>query len=181
MDSCCRERRAPIGTTASTPYPGYDDIDSDPFLFEGDVDGRFTAMTRVVGIEFATGDAAAFPLLDLREAGTISATLDVDGEPRDVVAFWVPGSSSALDTASVSAGVDVGATGVFVPQASGRELTFTSVDGAITDTQTGSTWNIFGTAIAGELENERLEQIVHIDTFWFAWIAFHPDSAVIES
>ena len=161
-----------------TPYPGYDDIDSDPFLFEGDVDGRFTAMTRVVGIESASGDAAAFPLLDLREAGIISATLDVDGDPRDVVAFWVPGSSSALDTASVAAGVDVGATGVFVPQASGRELTFTRADDVITDTQTGSTWNIFGTAIAGELENEQLEQIVHIDTFWFAWIAFHPDSTV---
>ena len=165
-------------TYGVTPYPGYDDIDSDPFLFEGDVDGRLTAMTRVVGVE-TVGGTTAFPLLDLRDAGVLESQLDVDGESQSVVAFWVPGSSSALDTASVSAGVDVGATGVFVPEAAGQELTFTSVDGVITDIETGSTWNIFGIATAGELTGEQLEQIVHIDTFWFAWIAFHPDSAIV--
>lgn len=161
-----------------TPYPGYDDINSEPFLFEGEVDGRFTAMTRVVGVESESGSATSFPLLDLRDAGVLVSELDIDGDSQDVVAFWVPGSSSALDTSSVSAGVDVGATGVFIPEAAGQALTFTSVDGVITDNETGSTWNIFGAATAGELIDEQLEQIVHIDTFWFAWIAFHPDSAV---
>lgn len=46
----------------ANPYPGYDSIDNEQFLFEGEVDGRFTAMTRVVGVESPTGDAAAaFP------------------------------------------------------------------------------------------------------------------------
>ncbi|MDX2379085.1 MAG: DUF3179 domain-containing protein [Acidimicrobiia bacterium] len=164
------------------PYPGYDDVDREPFLFEGEVDGRYTAMTRVVGV--STGDAEgsdggaaaalAFPLLDLREAGVMTG--DLDGE--DVVAFWVPGSSSALDSAIVSEGVDVGATGVFVPAVDGRSLTFESTDGVISDVETGSTWDIFGMATSGELAGSSLEQLVHIDTFWFAWIAFHPDSEV---
>ena len=162
------------------PYPGYDDVDSSPFLFEGEVDGRFTAMTRVVGIESVDGStAAAFPLLELRDAGVATSSL---GE-EDVVAFWVPGSVSALDDQQVSGGVDVGATGVFSPIADDQLLTFTSSIGAdgtveITDAETGSTWNIFGKATAGELAGTQLEQFVHIDTFWFAWIAFHPDSEV---
>ena len=164
------------------PYPGYDDVDNDPFLFEGEVDGRYTAMTRVVGV--ATGDAdgtdggaaeaTAFPLQELRETGVATATLD----GTEIVAFWVPGSNSALDTADISFGEDVGTTGVFVPEVDGQRLTFAAADGAITDDQTGSTWNVFGEAVAGELAGAELDQLVHIDTFWFAWIAFHPDSEV---
>ena len=164
----------------ANPYPGYDDVDASPFLFEGEVDGRFTAMTRVVGVENADGSAAAaFPLLELRDAGVVTATLG----DEDAVAFWTPGSVSALDDGQVSGGVDVGSTGVFSPIADGRTLTFESsaaADGAveIIDEETGSTWNIFGEATAGELAGTQLDQFVHIDTFWFAWIAFHPDSAV---
>ncbi|MEM8619683.1 MAG: DUF3179 domain-containing protein [Actinomycetota bacterium] len=160
------------------PYPGYDDVNSDPFLFEGEVDGRYTAMTRMVGVESADGeDALAFPLLELQESGVSTGSLGGD----DVVAFWVPGAASALDTFDVADGVDVGATGVFVPEVDGQQLTF-SIDPAdptvILDAETGSTWNVFGEATGGELVGARLEQIVHIDTFWFAWNAFHPASAV---
>jgi hypothetical protein len=159
----------------ANPYPGYDNVDADPFLFEGDVDGRYTAMTRVVGVAGSVGeDALAFPLLELRQAGT--ATGELDGEP--VVAFWVPGSASALDARAVSEGVDVGATGVFTPILVGQPLTFTADIGVINDTETGSTWDIFGEAIDGELAGSELDQRVHVDTFWFAWIAFHPDSAI---
>jgi len=162
------------------PYPGYDEVDSQPFLFEGDVDGRFTAMTRVVGVETDDGSAAAaFPLLDLRERNVLTTT--VGG--REIVAFWVPGSRSALDAETIGRGVDVGATGVFSTTMEGRQLTFSVAKGAdgsatITDGETGSTWNVFGEAMAGELAGRQLEQLVHIDTFWFAWIAFHPASAV---
>lgn len=165
----------------ANPYPGYDDINSSPFLFEGEVDGRYTAMTRVVGVENDAGTAtAAFPLLELREAGVVEATL---GDDEQAVAFWVPGAASALDGQQVSGGVDVGATGVFSPFVDGRQLTFSSsadADGnpVIVDAETASTWNIFGEATSGELEGTTLDQFIHIDTFWFAWIAFHPDAVV---
>jgi hypothetical protein len=164
----------------SNPYPGYDDVDASPFLFEGEVDGRFTAMTRVVGVENEEGSiATAFPLLELRESGVASSSLGDD----EVVAFWIPGSASALDDQQVSGGIDVGSTGVFSPIADGQSLTFVSSaddDGTveITDIETGSTWNIFGEATDGELAGIELDQFVHIDTFWFAWIAFHPSSSI---
>ena len=161
------------------PYPGYDDVDATPFLFEGEVDGRYTAMTRVVGVEADDGSTVAFPLLELRERGVVEAEL----AESDIVAFWVPGAGSALDGAQVSGGVDVGATGVFSPVVDGRTLSFSSSTDSsgsvtITDDETGSTWNIFGSATLGELAGTQLDQLVHIDTFWFAWIAFHPDSTV---
>lgn len=164
------------------PYPGYDDVTREPFLFEGEVDGRYTPMTRVVGVSTGQADgtdgraeaALAFPLLDLREVGVMTGRL----EDTDVVAFWVPGTSSALDSVTVSDGVDVGATGVFVPEIEGQQLTFESTSGVITDIETGSTWDIFGTATAGELAGSSLEQLPHIDTFWFAWVAFHPAGEV---
>jgi len=159
----------------TNPYPGYDDVDADPFLFEGDVDGRYTAMTRVVGVASDDGSALAFPLLELRASGV--RTSELAGEP--VVAFWVPGSASALDARAVADGVDVGATGVFSPVIDDRTLTFGADDGVITDSETGSTWTVFGAAIDGELAGRQLEQLVHIDTFWFAWIAFHPDSDIV--
>jgi hypothetical protein len=164
------------------PYPGYDDVNREPFLFEGEVDGRYTSMTRLVGVSTGQADgtdggaeaALAFPLLVLREAGVMTGRLD----DADIVAFWVPGTSSALDSVTVSDGVDVGATGVFVPEVDGQRLTFESTDGVITDIETGSTWDIFGTATAGELAGSALEQLPPIDTFWFAWVAFHPDGEV---
>jgi hypothetical protein len=165
----------------ANPYPGYDNVNADPFLFEGEVDGRYTAMTRVVGVESDdTTLAAAFPLLELREQGVATASLG----GQDIVAFWVPGAASALDGGEVSGGVDVGATGVFSPFIDGESLTFSSVTdevsgtALITDVETGSTWNIFGEATDGELVGAKLDQLIHIDTFWFAWIAFHPESAV---
>lgn len=157
------------------PYPGYDDVNGVPFLFQGEVDGRYTALTRIVGIE--SGDSAAgVPLLDLMDARAVTG--QIDGSP--FVALWTGGTASALQDVSIADGVDVGATGVFVPEVDGVALTFTgNDDDTFTDDQTGSTWNILGTAVAGELSGARLEAYAHVDTFWFAWSTFRPDTEVI--
>ena len=156
-----------------TPYPGYDDLTSQPFLFEGEVDGRFTAMTRVVGVEI-DGSAAAVPLVDLRDQRV--APIEVDGTTLTV--WWQPGTASALDEGDIVDGDDVGATGVFVPVVDGQALTFSADGDAFVDTETGSTWNVFGRAAEGPLAGSQLEQVAHVDTFWFAWAAFQPDTVV---
>jgi hypothetical protein len=157
------------------PYPGYDDVDGVPFLFEGEVDGRYTALTRIVGIE-SGDDAVGIPLVDLRDAQVVSG--EIGGEP--LVAFWAAGTSSALESRSIADGVDVGATGVFVPEADGTELTFMAAgDGTFRDDQTGSAWNILGRAIDGELAGETLRAYAHVDTFWFAWSTFRSDTEVL--
>jgi hypothetical protein len=157
------------------PYPGYDDVNSQPFLFEGDVDGRYTAMTRIVGIENGD-DALGVPLITLQDERVVAS--DVGG--TDVVIFWEPGTASALDASDVAGGDDVGATAVFVPVVDGQSLTFSATDDGFVDDETGSTWNLFGQAIDGPLEGSTLEAIPHVDTFWFAWSAFRPDSEIID-
>jgi hypothetical protein len=157
------------------PYPGYDDVNSRPLLFEGEVDGRYTAMTRIAGIEL-DGEALGVPLATLREERVVSATL----AGTELVLFWAPGTASALDAGDVAGGDDVGATGVFIPNIDGQALTFTASGDRFADEQTGSTWNILGQAVEGSLAGAKLAAVEHVDTFWFAWSAFRPDTAIIE-
>jgi len=156
------------------PYPGYDNIDEDPFLFEGDLDGRLPAKERVVGFGLDSRPAAV-RLDPLLEQGVISTELD----GRPVVVWALPGTASALDSASVDGGRDVGATGVFVSEHEGRVLTFRRTASGFEDAETASTWTVFGRAVDGPLEGVQLQLLDHVDTFWFAWAAFSPDTRVL--
>jgi hypothetical protein len=159
------------------PYPGYDDVDGVPFLFQGDVDGRYTALTRILGIE-RNGEAVGIPLIELQASGVLTGAV---GE-TSFVAWWTAGTSSALDASNVADGYDVGSTGVFLARADGTELTFVAAaDGLFVDDQTGSSWNVLGRAVSGELEGTRLEALPHVDTFWFAWSTFHSDTALVTA
>jgi hypothetical protein len=68
---------------------------------------------------------------------------------------------------------------VFVPVVDGQVLTFSADGDTFVDTETGSTWNVFGRATEGPLAGTQLEQVAHVDTFWFAWAAFRPDTVVM--
>jgi hypothetical protein len=157
------------------PYLGYDDVNGRPFLFEGEVDGRYTAMTRIAGVE-RDGAAIGVPLVTLREQRVVTGELD----GTVLVFFWQPGTASALDAGRIADGDDIGATGVFLPVVEDRALTFTANDAGFVDDQTGSTWNLLGQAVDGPLAGSRLEPVPHVDTFWFAWAAFRPDTVVID-
>jgi len=156
------------------PYPGYDDIDNPPFLFEGEVDARLAAKTRIVGVGLDS-TPTAIRLDPLLEAGVVAFELDSTA----AVAWALPGTTSALDADAVTGGRDVGATGVFLATHDGQTLTFNRTGDGFVDTETGSRWDIFGTAVEGPLEGATLEAVEHVDTFWFAWAAFAPSTRVL--
>ena len=156
------------------PYPGYDEIGNNPFLFDGEVDDRLPAMQRVIGLE-TDDDSVAVRLDAATEAGVVE--IDLDGEP--VVVWLEPGTTSALDGGGVDTGRDVGASAAFRPRAGGQDLTFRRTDAGFVDDQTSSTWDIFGEAVDGPLEGERLEAVPHLDTFWFAWAAFETETRIV--
>ncbi len=158
------------------PYPGYDDVNTAPFLFRGETDGRLPAKTRIVGIEI-DGDAVAVKLDDLARRGVVKVT--VAGRP--IVVFHRPGTASALDASTVDDGVDVGTTGVFTARVDGRDTTFKARDGLFVDAQTSTRWDVLGHATTGPGSSARavLEPVVHVDTFWFAWAAFRPQSRIV--
>lgn len=162
------------------PYPGYDDIDSEPFLFTEEVDGRLAAVERILGVEEGA-EVVAFPYFKLSEFGDGEASaVNENVAGRQIVVFWTSGTASALDAEKIVSSRDVGAAAAFDRKVGGRTLTFEGVGGEIRDAQTLSTWNIFGKATSGELKGTKLQPIDHHDSFWFDWAAFHPDTVVWE-
>ncbi len=160
----------------ANPYAGYDRIGNTPFLFRGEIDERLSAMERVVTLDLP-GDAVAYPFTLLAEQRVVADVRD----GREIVVFWTPGVTSALDGADIARSRDVGTTGVFERSVDGRLLDFQpNPDDPATflDAQTQSVWNIFGSARSGPLAGTQLTPVVHANHFWFAWAAFQPDTVV---
>ncbi len=165
-------------TYGRNPYVGYDEIGQNPFLFQGEPDGRLPAIARVITLHMDDVETdIAYPLADLERLGVIHD----DPAGIEVVLFHQAGASSALNAEIIADGVDVGGTAVYTPILNGKKLTFISDNGIITDEQTDSVWNILGEAVEGELKGESLEPINHADHFWFSWAAFRPDTIIWEA
>lgn len=158
------------------PYAGYDDPNG-ALLVEppGPGDPRLPVKERVIGI--GAGDQA---VAIRRDSIAEDAVVNVTVGGRDLVAWHRPGQRSALDTSEIAEGRQIGTVGVFDRTVGPRTLTFTADGGGFRDDQTGSTWNVLGQALAGPLEGQRLQPHTHLDTFWFAWVAFQPDTELIE-
>ncbi len=156
------------------PYTGYDQVDSNPFLFRGELDDRLPPMKRLVGLG---GEEAVAILVDDLEQQRV-VTVELDG--REVAVVWAPGQASALDTASIDEGRDVGQTAAFFTDLDGVPVSLAPADedGRYVDTGTGSTFDLRGRALDGPHAGEQLTAIPHDDTFWFVWVAFRPDTVV---
>jgi peroxiredoxin len=162
------------------PYPLYDRKGSSPFLYHGTVDGRLEAVERVLGLSAGERHLAVpYPRLAGRARGDLAAVnLDVGGTPALVL--WRAGAVSALDEQSIARSRAVGAAAAFARRLGGRTLTFRAEGGRVRDHQTSSTWNPFGLATAGPLAGSQLPAVTAMDSFWFDWAAFHPDTAIWE-
>jgi hypothetical protein len=162
------------GFYGSNPYVSYDSV-SRPFLFDGELDERFPAMERVVGV-VVDGESKAFPFSVLEEVRVGNDALA--GVP--IVVMWgAPETVSALDASKIADSDAVG-TGVAYGRTLGDQvLSFEAMtDDLFRDIETGSTWDLLGRAISGPLAGEELTPIVQTNHFWFAWAAFNPDSPV---
>jgi hypothetical protein len=166
-------------TYGQNSYSGYDRVDTNPFLFFDDPDGRLSPKEQIAAFTVG-GIDAAFPYSILAEERVTN--YDFVGEP--VVVFFEPGTRSALDSFSFRLSKEIGATGVFAPFVDGQRLTFEFVAdderGTIRDVETGSTWSILGRVVDGPLTGSKLERLVHQDHFWFAWAAFKPDTLIYQ-
>lgn len=159
------------------PYVGYDEADGN-LIFEptDELDARLLPKERVIGL---SGDNSNVAVLRSALVGTDPLVVDLAGQ--DVVMWHEPGQNSALDAASITDGRDVGTVGVFDPQLDGQQLTFERAGDAIIDAQTQSTWNVLGIATSGELAGQRLQTVTHLDTFWFSWVLFHPETTLMSN
>jgi len=159
------------------PYVGLDSSER-PFLFVGAPDERLPATSRVLGIARA-GDVVAFPY-EAVSADAVRGWAVVMEEVagQQVVVFWKAGTYSALDTQRIVSGRDVGSIAAYRPEVDGQALTFEVGRSGIVDRETGSVWSILGRAVSGPLEGEQLVPELAIDSFWFDWAAFHPETRI---
>lgn len=163
---------APYG---QNPYFGYDQGQLGTFLFDGEIDDRFPAFERVVGVRVGE-TTKAYPFSSLSEKRAANDV--VAGEP--VLVVWgADDTASALDDTVIAKGRSVGTGLAYLRTLDGRVLTFEAgEDGTFVDAETGTTWDLFGIALAGPLEGQRLTTAVHTNELWFAWAAFNPDAVV---
>ncbi|HEX9645572.1 MAG TPA: DUF3179 domain-containing protein [Acidimicrobiia bacterium] len=159
------------------PYTGYDDPNTTPFLFRGTVDDRAQAKQRVVGVA-VDGAARAWTLEAI--SGDVARATNTSVGETPVVIMWKVGQVTALETGQIVDGRDVGSVGVFSPVVDGEMLTFSTDADVFVDAETGSSWDVTGTAVAGPLAGSHLDQIHHLDTFWFSWSTYQPATDLVE-
>jgi len=155
------------------PYRGYDDINSAPFLYRGEIDSRLPPMERVLSVR-AAEQTLLFTLSALQDTPVLNTVFNK--MPLTVFAFET--MNSALDDASIRDSKMIPAAAVYSPIVDGKPLEFDFREGAAVDQQTGSRWNIMGTAIEGPMKGKSLVQIDGGVHFAFAWLAFDPEAEI---
>lgn len=163
-----------VASYGSNPYVAYDSSEQ-PFLFDGEIDDRYPAFERVVGLRVGdTNKAYPFSLLsEVRAANDVVA-----GEP--VLVVWGAGdTASALDAPNIAEGRSVGTGLAYLRTVDGQVLTFEAQgDDTFVDRETGTTWDLLGQALSGPLAGKQLTAAVHTNELWFAWAAFNPEAQV---
>ena len=131
----------------------------------------------------------AFPI---SEQATSDRRLPLGAEVLVVLLAGEEKAYALLDVAAGPANDQVGgapvvvfgsgdAMAAYVARVGGRELTFVAADdGAFTDRETGSTWDLGGSATAGPLEGASLTLIAARRALWFAIAGSNPGVALYE-
>ena len=157
----------------SNPYVGYSSS-SRPFLFDGETNDRFPALSRVVGVSLGESDKA-YPFSLISEMRAVNDELD--GVP--IAVLWGGDTADALDSSAIADSQSIGSGIAFSREVDGTVLTFSSLgDDLFADAETGTTWTLLGRAIDGPLVGEQLQTVQHRNEFWFAWSSFFPDAPV---
>ena len=144
----------------SSPYTGYE-VSSNILFPVDNTDSRLHNKEIVYGVEFG-GIAKAYPMKSVRTAGLVN----------DLV-----GGRSILVLYDTEANV----VRIFDRESDGQILEFELSEGKVIDRQTQTVWNSDGEAVSGALKGKALDLLVAPSHFWFAWVAFNPQTDLFES
>jgi hypothetical protein len=116
------------------------------------------------------------PFDALREHPVMAAT--VGGVPA--VVLFDPRVLSPLDATAIAGSHSVGSAAAFDRRLGSRTLEFRLAGtGAMSDVQTGSSWDVTGRAITGPLRGAQLRRLQDLNAFWFAVAAFVPRARLL--
>ncbi len=164
------------GNYGTNAYVGYTSR-SGPYgrFFPGELDDRHEALSRVVGVR-VDGATKAYPFAIIEQERAVND--EINGVP--VAVFWgAADTADPLDSGLVANGQGIGTGIAFDRRVGDRVLTFdANGDDTFEDVETGTTWNLLGVAVDGELIGAELDAVTHLNEFWFAWAAFNEGSPV---
>jgi hypothetical protein len=159
----------------NNPYRGYDSVEDQPFLFFDPVDKRLPPMERVLNVSIG-GEHKLYPFSVFKSNPVIND--EVGGTP--VVVFSRQGTLSVLDGSVIADSREIPSATAYDRRLDGRVLDFEMRDGHMVDRQSGTRWNLFGTATEGDLAGRQLTAAGAGVHFAFAWLAFNPDSVIYK-
>ena len=178
-DALSLSRETGFGTDyGANPYVGYSSSEV-PFLFDGEPDPRFPALSRVVGVSIDGDDGErlekAYPFETLEAERAVNDELG----STPVAVFWGGSTTDALDANQIAQSDAIGSAIAYDRRVGDQVLTFThDGDDRFVDAETGTTWTLLGVAVDGPLAGEQLDIVTHRNEFWFAWAAFFPEAPV---
>ena len=147
-----------------SPYEGYFNAPERRGLSGTRGDPRLPGKTIIIGVH-AGDDAVAMPVSVLEKK--LLVEIEPAGQPL-VVVYSREEKTAAVFRAAVN----------------GRRLSFrirkqgrrTSLE----DAETGSQWSALeGRAIAGPLKDTRLERVPYLQSYWYAWSAYRPQTRIV--
>jgi hypothetical protein len=157
------------------PYANYDSrVVPIVWFYRKPFDVRLPAMERVLGMVDGD-DAVAFPFSYLNTTPLVQTKAG----NSDVLIISKPGMASAVDARTIRESKDILAAAAYSRKLKGRSLDF-EFNNKIVDLQTGSTWNMFGVAVDGELKDARLKKLDRGVYFSFVWLDFYPHSKIFN-
>jgi hypothetical protein len=140
-------------------------------------DPRLPPKWRVVGVSLGK-HSVAFPSPE-RGRGLRVQTARL-GRTR-LVAFMVHGASLPERHRVLAEAPRGWSTIVYDTRLKGRSLDLEVRDGRFIETNSGSEFDFFGHAVSGPLRGRHLRTVPQETSFWFAWVYFHPETAVAKA
>ena len=159
----------------ANPYRGYDSVDDQPFLFFDPIDKRLPPMEYVLNVTVDKRHKL-YPFTALKREPVINDVFS--GLP--VVVLSRDGTLSVLDAESIKESRTLPSATIFDRRVGERKLSFEMQGARIVDRETGSSWNLLGTATQGALAGTQLSSVNSGVHFAFAWLAFNPDSEIYQ-
>ena len=156
------------------PYTDYDSRQL-PYhwFFRKTLDTRLVAMERVLGVVTENG-VRAYPFSALNAVPLLQEQID----DQPVLVVSKKGIASAVDKKLIRESKDTLAAAAYSRVVDDKVLDFKLVGTEIIDSQTNSSWSLFGEAVAGPLRGKRLVKLDRGVYFAFVWLDFYPQSQI---
>jgi len=128
---------------------------------------------------------ATKPAWHMQETPSLVMGLEIDGVARGYDWEQLKTSQVVMDDVNdapivLAVSPDQSSALAYSREHDGEVLAFTATDAGMTDSQTGSTWNWFGTCVSGALEGQKLTPLQSYQQYVRSWITFHPNTTFYD-